>query len=406
LLYAIKNETDIPCVSVSREKLKRLYKISPTLSEVSPYLEAAMDGWADTDRNPGDGEVEDGWIRWALRDGMNRAGAYSDAKTANELYKKISDELRAAINDGQLETQKLLPIDVLPVWKPEYLPELISVTKSAFIKVINYENIACETGRSSGKEEDIRYFETITNAKALYPTAYEVKLNGWFATNQPQVSLVLKNKETGQLASLEWQDSKDVENVMNQSGNTFLNVDKCRFTAELVLSKKMETEGWELLCIDDAGNLIEDIALENENKSYNINGNILQIDELVVEKKDDSYLETAQKWVNFNNLIIRIVVFFEKIIDVIGFLAFLCLGVIALKNLNKDGGKLLNSWLVSLAFLLTFTVLAVAESLLQITAFDALLEIYLAPGYVLMMLFFLVPLLALIDYSFERKQRR
>jgi hypothetical protein len=80
--------------------------------------------------------------------------------------------------------------------------------------------------------------------------------------------------------------------------------------------------------------------------------------------------------------------------------------VIALKNLNKDGGKLLNSWLVSLAFLLTFTVLAVAESLLQITAFDALLEIYLAPGYVLMMLFFLVPLLALIDYSFERKQRR
>ena len=80
---------DIPYVSVSRAKLKRLYEISPSLKKIEPFMEEQMDIWSRIDCQAGDGEVEDGWFFWAFREAVFRAGYYETAKTADGFYREV-----------------------------------------------------------------------------------------------------------------------------------------------------------------------------------------------------------------------------------------------------------------------------------------------------------------------------
>jgi len=395
LLYAIEEDEEISCVSVSRAKMKRLYEYSPSLKAIEPHMEDWLDHWSKYDRHPEDKEVEDGWIRWALRDGVSAAGFYKDAATANEFYKTVASELRQAVDQGELKVQKLLPIDVLPVWKSEYISPLVSAVCEAFDKVVNYDSVRSSSKASIGNIEDIRAAEILTNGRAIYPSTYQVTISGWFASDSPH-SLELMNITSNQRIPIDFKKSPDVDEYLDVLGQSFVNDTMCRFSKTISLEQSTTKSEWLLVELESGYKVVPDSGLHKD-----VDGSILHLDHFMVEEVADPYVGRAKYITENINAINTVIIRFMQLLIIPGMLAF---GWLFYASIKKNW-KALNIWLVALASLLTFLVVAVAEGLLQITAFDALEEVYLVPGYILMMLFFVLPLLGVCDhFAFEKEK--
>ena len=93
-------------VPVSQETIKRICEISPKFKEIEEYLTGEeADKWSKC----GDGkigEIQGGWIRWAIIKGVDAKGYYKDAKTANQYYKELANEINNAIDEGKIEGYK------------------------------------------------------------------------------------------------------------------------------------------------------------------------------------------------------------------------------------------------------------------------------------------------------------
>ena len=93
-------------VPVSQETIKRICEISPKFKEIEEYLTGEeADKWSKC----GDGkigEIQGGWIHWAIIKGVDAKGYYKDAKTANQYYKELANEINNAIDEGKIEGYK------------------------------------------------------------------------------------------------------------------------------------------------------------------------------------------------------------------------------------------------------------------------------------------------------------
>ena len=95
-LTRIEPKRDVARVPVTRETMNRAYEYSPTLKTLESFFEGEE---GDVWRSIGEGtytEISGGWFHWALMDAMEEAGYYKDAKTANETYLNIAEEINNA----------------------------------------------------------------------------------------------------------------------------------------------------------------------------------------------------------------------------------------------------------------------------------------------------------------------
>lgn len=168
-MYSVKTDEDIQYVTVTRNKLNKIYEYSETLSSIRPQMEASMDAWDYNDRHPGDTQVEDGWFWWALKEAGENAGIYENAQTANEFYRKVYEEIEQAKKDGNLETQMSMPSNLMSPWKASYWVELPKTMIEITWYIINFEDV--ETVNYAVDIPDdadgIRRFEAFTNNLAV-----------------------------------------------------------------------------------------------------------------------------------------------------------------------------------------------------------------------------------------------
>ena len=168
-MYSVKTDEDIQYVTVTRNKLNKIYEYSETLSSIKPQMEASMDAWDYNDRHPGDTQVEDGWFWWALKEAGENAGIYENAQTANEFYRKVYEEIEQAKKDGNLETQMSMPSNLMSPWKASYWVELPKTMIEITWYIINFEDV--ETVNYAVDIPDdadgIRRFEAFTNNLAV-----------------------------------------------------------------------------------------------------------------------------------------------------------------------------------------------------------------------------------------------
>ena len=137
-LYAVKSKESMQWVSVTREKMRRIYEVSPSLYSIKEILESRMDDWDHLDRTPGDHEVENGWFFWALRDAVQQAGYYQSAKTADDFYKNVADEIQSALDSGALEAQKIMPSALMPPWNAAYWKEYLNAVKESVLYLFHF----------------------------------------------------------------------------------------------------------------------------------------------------------------------------------------------------------------------------------------------------------------------------
>ena len=165
-LYSVKNKEDLQYVSVSREKLKRLYKVSPTLKSIKKKFNKSLKFYAEGGRYRHRGETEDGWFLWALRDSAFDAGKAETLTEAQEFYGKIAAEIETALEEGKLERQNTMPSALMSPWRKGYAVEMLKTFPYAAKSVLFFDGTEAlpANDREIG-EKTIRWYQDVSNAE-------------------------------------------------------------------------------------------------------------------------------------------------------------------------------------------------------------------------------------------------
>lgn len=165
-LMEMDEKSENPNVWVSQNAMKKAVEVSPALQEIQPQIEEMFQsGWASG------GEIVGDIVVWAFRDAMEAAGYYQgNAPETEAFYKRATAELDQAYEDGRLHKDGLLHLSALSKgisWKD--VPTLVKRIKSSFLAAVNARYAEVQLKKASGNRDQIRYFEAMTGANALYP---------------------------------------------------------------------------------------------------------------------------------------------------------------------------------------------------------------------------------------------
>lgn len=171
-MYSIRNKEEQAYVSVSAEKLQRMYAVSPTLSRIRPEMTRLLDQVdSGTDRNPGDGEVEDGWFFWCIRRALENSGLAPTLPEAEAFYRQVNLELEEAILNPEngFETQWTMPSALMSPWREEYARSILPMITDAFGYLVSYQGVTSVPRVQKTEEAGmISLFEGITGDTAIY----------------------------------------------------------------------------------------------------------------------------------------------------------------------------------------------------------------------------------------------
>lgn len=162
----VKNEGRMD-VTNSREKIRKLYTVSPTLASMEERFEWIQDMIAGRE----DGIIVDAMFMWALLETVSGSG-YDTFEKQDQVFKDIANEINAAIEKGELETQELTPIFAdAAIYKYDN-KSMIKNISEAFMKINDYTQFSLidtygSLYSSEYFEQRIRYFLEITNDKIL-----------------------------------------------------------------------------------------------------------------------------------------------------------------------------------------------------------------------------------------------
>ena len=171
-MYSIKNKEHIDHVSVSAEKLERMYAVSPTLRLIEPELtESLLTADANSDLNLNDGEVEDGWFYWCVRRAVENSGIAKTLPEADAFYRQITKELKEAISDpaNGFETQWVMPSALMSPWQPGYEKIFPGYILRAIKYTIKFDEVTADPRIVGSTAERMSYlFEGITGNVSIH----------------------------------------------------------------------------------------------------------------------------------------------------------------------------------------------------------------------------------------------
>lgn len=114
-------------VPVSKEARQKLYEVSPSFAKLKDYLDNnEINNWEEY--GVVEGEIEDGWIMWAIFDALDNIGLTDNAKIMNDYFRQTTKEINDAFEDGRLKKEDN-PASLLD---EKTLDELVKSFKEAF----------------------------------------------------------------------------------------------------------------------------------------------------------------------------------------------------------------------------------------------------------------------------------
>ena len=169
-IYSVVDPDEQRQVSVSREKLKVLYTVSPTLSLIRDELDGAIDNYLAYDkRRP---EITDATFIWILRRAAFDSGEADTAQKAESFYAAVAKELNEAMDRGIVGSRGHMPSPLMSPWQPGFEKILPKEVRNTISVVIDLKGL--ETGyQPYSKLESVkgaRRFEQLTGGIVIYPT--------------------------------------------------------------------------------------------------------------------------------------------------------------------------------------------------------------------------------------------
>ena len=372
-IYSVPTNKKIEYTSVTREKLERLYNVSPSLNKISKDIDKhinEIDKYGRID----DGEIEDGWFWWVLRFAAEDNGYYKDAKTADKFFSNIVSEIKLAQENNLIEKQSTMPSALMSPWKKGYGKKLFN-TVIDIIKFTNsFENVNANTYESLGSDNQIRLFEIATNDTAIRPN-YNYKIKGWYLYNESNYYINVIDINT-----------KEIYNRINCSNNKVCNI-------ELDLSN-----------IDNLNNVGLDI--------YNINNDSIELLLLKNDLSNDSNDVRSYNIYDYSTInptkyqkkvsgihVVKLNIIsniYKRFGVILSFVGLICYSIISFIFIFKNH-KLIEKWLVLTSILLSYLVLCIGVGYNEISSCSSISVLYLCAAYPLIIMFYSMNILILID---------
>lgn len=240
-------------ILLSRQQLKELYDISPTLASVRGELEASMDEHSLYDTHPEDDEVETGWLGWAFIRGFKDAGVYEDSEKSNLFFKNLYEEMEAAFADGRLEKTVVPKAQKYYVDTPERRRELLGRTLEAVVYMASNRKTSARLYSAENRktEASVKAFERISrNANVPHSHKHDYAIQGWivFPEYEGQKLNVYVEDENGKrYKKLKFKQSEDVYTYLKDEYPELESARKCHFRTGWDIADKYTDTSWYLV---------------------------------------------------------------------------------------------------------------------------------------------------------------
>lgn len=240
-------------ILLSRQQLKELYEISPTLASVREELEASMDEHSLYDTHPEDEEVETGWLGWAFIRGFKDAGIYEDSEKANLFFKNLYEEMEAAFADGRLEKTVESAVQKYHIDTPAHRREFLGSTLEAVTYMASNRKTSARLYSTENKktEASVKAFERIArNANVPHSHKHDYAIQGWivFPEYEGQKLNVYVEDETGKrYKKLRFKESEDVYTYLKDEHPGLESARKCHFRTGWDIEDKYTDTSWYLV---------------------------------------------------------------------------------------------------------------------------------------------------------------
>ena len=176
-MYTAQTDTpEIEYVTITQEKLQKLYAYSPSLAEIETELTKWSELFSTYDRHPEDGEVEDGYFFWVLRLAAEEHGYFASPQSSNEYFGRIASELQSAFDSGALDKTWSMPSALMPPWRTGNFGKLMGALGESLSYSIGYKGdfqVKDDNGGMGWSDGmgGIALFEAVTNNIAIDPNA-------------------------------------------------------------------------------------------------------------------------------------------------------------------------------------------------------------------------------------------
>lgn len=166
-ILIVKTEDINSGASNPREKIRRLYVVSPTLNSMKDNFERLQNIISGREN----GDVGDAMFMWAFLETISSSG-YNTFEAQDKVFNDIANEINQAIEDGKLETQDLTPIFADAAYYKFNTKSMVQAIYKAFLKINDYKSFGImdtygSLYSSEYFESRIRIFLEITNDRML-----------------------------------------------------------------------------------------------------------------------------------------------------------------------------------------------------------------------------------------------
>ena len=397
-IYSVEDSKELKQISVSRAKLKELYKYSPTLEDIQDEMDIQFAAWCGDEEYSRVWEVEDGWFFWILRDAMSDAGYYESTETMTTFCEAVTAELQQAMKAGNLRERPTMPSAMMSPWREGYFLKTLDAMWELHQYANSYEGLQTQAAYSvDDHAAGIGRFEKMTGNKAFCYENGKAEISGWYASSTVN-SLIVKD-ETGKIVQeVEWLESPDIAAHLQLTGESTDNSDRCRFTFQI---QNDAYEGKLYLCgYDENGAAKMNYALTSESTGFENEAGILNLDYCYILPNNNEHVLKITWKIDLLNQIHRIYALTGPYLWIVGAVMFLYVTVRMFMGIKK-GQKYIDIWLVMTGLLCSYLVLLGGIGYTHVSAFDAVNATYLSAGYPLITTFWCLGVLKLLEDVIE-----
>jgi len=370
-----------PHVPMQEEVRKRVYAVSPAFRKLEPSLEAPgfWRGYSYDIYPDAQSDITGAWFIWALRDAVQAAGYYTAAPKAIEYYKRLTDEVNSACEDGRLQCGPWRAT-LVPSMQSYYLQELPGTFKTALLFFLKFQGSMLT--KSFGGKDGIRLFEAVTHNK-LYPL--EIKgytkdneISGWaFVPGEAPVQIRLFPLEMNTTLTLERLPGEDVVKFFND-GSALHSRFRIKASCSVPCKLQYLDASARLLAEAPLGELPLQLATHDESLK-------IHIDSAAFIEATAAFSGIGKTEQFSIRMLTETRELFGKLMPVLAIVAFVWLLVSAILPKKKE------SWatqILCMALLLGILTSLAILSMIHITSFPALYyPSYMAPLYPLLFAF-------------------
>jgi hypothetical protein len=384
-----------PLIPVSVETRERIYAVSPSFSQLKPWLEGDIgllySRYGENVKND-NREMGGGWFHMALRESIDRAGLTSDGKFPTDYYRQLASEIDSACASGVLECGPSRS-SFMAVWNNAYLKPLVQNSWTALKYLVDFEGYDGELRDCLGTEDQLNPFITITHEKCWH-TNLSVLIKGWVVKPGEVVSVwIYDDTGTKIISPTTHSLSQDLLEHF-----TALNLDASEAaTARFQLEADCPT-GCTLIVKGDDGRVIEAINLIDPGSFVDTpdnNGLYYQLESVDWRTGDElTHGELYRIDLLKSRVLMKLSSLYQTVFPMLAVLAFFIYIYQTIELIRKRGTIL--HWGIETCLLVAIGTRLAMVAWLETSSINAIITTYLSPIYPILILFIIIAFIWLI----------